>query len=116
GPAEQAQLAAAAIEAAGDMPVYGFFTSGTATVAAVTTAGFAGEQTSTDTMALALAATDRVAGYAEQTAWAVRDMHPAAVARPARAACRRSSPSRASPRSASRWARAAACAGRSGTR
>src|SRR5207253_3245211 len=83
GPAEQAQLAAAAIEAAGDMPVYGFFTSGTATVAVVTSAGFAGEQTSTDTMALALAATDRVSGYAEQTAWAVRVMDPAAVARQA---------------------------------
>jgi PmbA protein len=83
GPADQARLAAAAIDAAGDMPVYGFFTSGTSTVAVVTSAGFAGQQTSTDALALALAATDQASGYAEQTAWAVRDIDPAAVARQA---------------------------------
>src|SRR5207302_10128692 len=66
GPADQARLAADAIAGAGDMPIYGFFTSGTATVAVVTSAGFAGEQTSTDTLALALAATGGASGYAEQ--------------------------------------------------
>ena len=80
GPDDQARLAARAIEAAGDVPVYGFFTSGTSTVAVVTSAGFSGEQTSTDAVALALAATDSASGYAEQTAWAVRDVDPAAVA------------------------------------
>jgi PmbA protein len=80
GPADQAQLAAEAIDGAGETPVYGFFTSGTATVAVVTSAGFAGEQTSTDATALALAATDGASGYAEQTSWAVREVDPAAVA------------------------------------
>jgi predicted Zn-dependent protease len=83
GPADQAELAAEAIDGAGDTPVYGFFTSGTATVAVVTSAGFAGEQTSTDATALALGATDGSSGYAEQTSWAVRDVDPAAVARQA---------------------------------
>jgi PmbA protein len=83
GPGDQARLAADAIGGAGDMPVYGFFTSGTATVAVVTSAGFAGEQTSTDALALALAATDGASGYAEQTSWAARDVDPAAVAREA---------------------------------
>ncbi len=83
GPADQARLAAEAIAGAGDMPIYGFFTSGTATVAVVTSAGFAGEQTSTDTLALALAATDGASGYAEQTSWAVREVDPAEVAREA---------------------------------
>jgi PmbA protein len=83
GPADQARLAAEAIAGAGDMPLYGLFTSGTATVAVVTSAGFAGEQTSTDALALALAATDGASGYAEQTSWAVRDVDPAAVAREA---------------------------------
>jgi PmbA protein len=83
GPADQARLAADAIAAAGDMPIYGFFTSGTATVAVATSAGFAAEQSSTDTVALALAATDGQSGYAEQTAWAVRHIDPAVVARQA---------------------------------
>jgi predicted Zn-dependent protease len=83
GPADQARLAAEAIAGAGDMQIYGFFTSGTATVAVVTSAGFAGEQTSTDTLALALAATDGASGYAEQTSWAVREVDPAGVARQA---------------------------------
>jgi len=82
-PADQARLAADAIAGAGDTPVYGFFTSGTATVAVVTSAGFAAEQTSTDAVALALAATDGASGYAEQTSWAVGDVDPAAVARQA---------------------------------
>jgi PmbA protein len=83
GPGDQARLAAEAIAGAGDTPIYGFFTSGTATVAVVTSAGFAGEQTSTDTLALALAATDGVSGYAEQTSWAVRNVDPGTVARKA---------------------------------
>ncbi len=83
GPAEQARLAADAITAAGDMPVYGFFTSGAVTLAVATSGGFRAVQTSTDAGALALAATDGASGYAEQTAWAVRDVDPGAVAREA---------------------------------
>jgi predicted Zn-dependent protease len=83
GPEEQARLAALAIDAAGEMPVYGFFTSGTATLAVATSEGFAAEQSSTDAVALALAATDGASGYAEQTAWKVGEIDPAAVAREA---------------------------------
>ena len=82
GPDEQAKLAAAAIEAA-DLPVYGFFTSGAVSVAVATSAGVEAEQTTTDASALALAATDAASGYAEQTAWRVADVDPAAVAREA---------------------------------
>jgi PmbA protein len=83
GPSDQARVAADAITAAGEMPIYGFFTSGAATLAVATSAGFSGEQTSTDAVVVALAATDGVSGYAEQSAWAVRDVDPAAVARKA---------------------------------
>lgn len=83
GAADQAQLAAAAIDAAGNTPVYGFFTSGVSTVAVATSAGFGREQRSTDATALALAATEDASGYAEQTSWAVRDVDPAEVARDA---------------------------------
>ncbi len=83
GPDDQARLAALAIDAAGEMPVYGFFTSGNATLAVATSEGFAAEQSSTDAVALALAATDDASGYAEQTAWKVGEIDPAAVAREA---------------------------------
>jgi len=80
GPTTRLRLAANTIAGAGEMPAYGFFTSGVSTVAVVTSAGFSAEQTSTDATALALAATDTASGYAEQTAWAVREIDPAAVA------------------------------------
>ena len=83
GPDQQARLAAAAIDAAGELPVYGFFTSGTATVAVATSAGCAAEQTTTDAMTLALAATDSASGYGEQMGWRAADVDPAAVAREA---------------------------------
>jgi PmbA protein len=83
GPDDQARLAANAIGAANGLAVYGFFTSGTATTAVVTSAGFSGEAASTDAMALALAASDTASGYAEQTAWAVGNVDPAEVAREA---------------------------------
>jgi PmbA protein len=80
---EQARLAAAAIEAAGDFPIYGFFTSGVSTVAVVTSAGMSVEQETTDATALALAATPRLSGYADATSWRVAAVDPAAVAREA---------------------------------
>ena len=52
-------------------------------VAVATSAGVEAEQTTTDASALALAATDAASGYAEQTAWRVADVDPAAVAREA---------------------------------
>jgi PmbA protein len=81
-PDDQARLAAAAIEAA-DTPVYGFFTSGAATIAVATSDGLSVEETATDAVALALAATDDASGYAEQTASAAGRIDPAAVAREA---------------------------------
>jgi PmbA protein len=83
GAEEQARLAASAIDAAGDVPIYGFFTSGTATVAVATSEGHAVEQSSTDASVLVLAATDGASGYAEQTAWRVSAVDPAGVAREA---------------------------------
>ena len=80
---DQARLAAAAIEAAGDFPVYGFFTSGVSALAVVTSAGHAVEHTSTDATALAVAATTMLSGYADATGWRVGDVDPAAVAREA---------------------------------
>jgi PmbA protein len=80
GPDDQARLAAAAIDAAGDIPVYGFFTSGATTLAVATSAGVAVEETATDAMALALAATEGASGYSEEMASAARDVDPGAVA------------------------------------
>jgi PmbA protein len=83
GPDDQARLAAAAIETAGSMPIYGFFTSGFTTTAVVTSAGLGVEETATDATVLALAATEEVSGYAEQAASAARNVDPAAAARDA---------------------------------
>jgi PmbA protein len=79
-PEDQARLAAAAIGAAGDYGVYGFFTSGTTEVAVASSTGHAVEQTLTDATALVLAATEGRSGYAERTAWAARELDPVAVA------------------------------------
>src|SRR5207244_468843 len=67
GPEGQARLAGAAIAAAGDLPVYGFFTSGETEVAIATTKGAAAEQRVTDATALVLAAGEGMSGYAEAT-------------------------------------------------
>jgi PmbA protein len=83
GPEGQARLAAAAIEAAGDLPVYGYFTSGETEVAVATTQGAAAEQRATDATALVLAAGEGMSGYAEATAWRAGDIDPAAVSREA---------------------------------
>jgi predicted Zn-dependent protease len=83
GPDEQARLAAAAIEAAGEVPVYGFFTSGVAELAVASSTGLSVEQRMTDATALVVAADDGRSGYAEQTAWRAAGIDPAAVAREA---------------------------------
>ena len=84
-PDGQAQLAGAAIEAAGDTPVYGFFTSAVAELAVASTTGLSVEQRMTDATALVVAAGEGYSGYSEQTAWRARDVDPAAVARAAAA-------------------------------
>jgi predicted Zn-dependent protease len=89
GPDDQARLAAAAIDAAGDLPVYGFFTSGESELAVVSSSGLATEQRMTDAMALVIAADEGRSGYAEQTAWRADGVDAAAVAREAAEKARR---------------------------
>jgi PmbA protein len=83
GPGDQARLAAAAIEAAGDMPVYGFFTSAASELAIASTTELTAEQRMTDASALVVAAAEGCSGYAEHTSWRADDIDPAAVARDA---------------------------------
>ncbi len=80
-PGDQARLAAAAIDAAGDMPVYGFFTSAVSELALASSTGLTVEQQMTDATALVVAAAEGCSGYAERTAWRADDIDPAAVAR-----------------------------------
>jgi PmbA protein len=81
GPDDQARLAAAAIDAAGDMPVYGFFTSAVSELAVASSTGLTVEQRMTDATVLVVAAAEGCSGYAEHTAWRADDIDPAAVAR-----------------------------------
>jgi PmbA protein len=83
GPADQARLAAAAIDAGGDLPVYGFFTSAVSELAVMSTTGLSVEQRMTDATALVVAADDHGSGYAEHTAWSAGGIDPPAVAREA---------------------------------
>ena len=83
GADDQARIAATAIEAAGDMPIYGFFTSGVASVAVATSEGVRAEESATDAVVLTLASTDDASGYSEQSASAAGDVDVAASAREA---------------------------------
>ena len=83
GPDDQARLAAVAIDAAGDMPVYGFFTSAVSELAVASSTGLSVEQRMTDATALVVAADEGRSGYAEQTAWRVREVDAAEVGRQA---------------------------------
>jgi PmbA protein len=80
GPDDQARLAAAAIDAGTDVPVYGFFTSALSELAIISTTGLSVRQCMTDAMALVVAADEHGSGYAEQTAWRAGRIDPAAVA------------------------------------
>ena len=83
GADEQARLAGAAIDAAGDFGVYGFFTSGVSSLAVASSTAVTAEQEMTDATTLVLAAVDGASGWAEQTTWAVAESDPAAVSREA---------------------------------
>jgi PmbA protein len=83
GPDDQAQLAAAAIGAVGEIPIYGFFTSAVAELAIASSTGLSVEQRMTDATALVVAAAEGISGYAERTAWRAAELDPAAVARTA---------------------------------
>jgi predicted Zn-dependent protease len=81
GPDAQARLAAEAIDAAGDIPAYGFFTSGVSELAVASSTGVSVEQRMTDATVLVVAADEGRSGYAEETAWRADEIDPAAVAR-----------------------------------
>lgn len=80
-PDDQARLAEAAIDAAGGVGAYGFFTSAVSELAVASSTGLSVKQRMTDATALVVAADEGRSGYAEQTAWRARDVDPAAVAR-----------------------------------
>jgi PmbA protein len=83
GPDDQARLAADAIGAAGDLELYGYFTSAVCEAALASTAGLRASQQTTDATCLALAAADGASGYAIRTAWRAAEIDPAGVAREA---------------------------------
>ncbi|MDQ2966831.1 MAG: TldD/PmbA family protein [Actinomycetota bacterium] len=83
GPGDQARLAAVAIDAGGDVPVYGFFTSAVSELAVVSSTGLSVDQRMTDATTLVVAADENGSGYAEQTAWRASGIDPTAVAREA---------------------------------
>jgi predicted Zn-dependent protease len=83
GADEQARLAQQAIDAAGDLELYGYFTSGVTELAVASSAGVRAHQRLTDSTALVLAAMDGVSGYADASAWAVSRLDPALVAQEA---------------------------------
>ena len=83
GPGDQARLATAAIDAGGNVPVYGFFTSAVCELAVVSSTGLSVHQRMTDATALVVAADENGSGYAEETAWRASGIDPTAVAREA---------------------------------
>jgi PmbA protein len=85
GAEDQARLAAAAIDASGDLDLYGYFTSGVCELAIASTTGLRAAQRTTDATCLALAAGDGASGYAERTAWRAGEIEPAEVAEEAAA-------------------------------
>ena len=89
GPGDQARLAAAAIEAGGDVPVYGFFTSAVSELAVVSSTGLSVQQHMTDATELVVAADENGSGYAEQTAWRAGGIDPTGVTREAAEKARR---------------------------
>lgn len=83
GPDDQARLAAEAIDAAGEIPVYGFFTSAESALAVASSTGLEVQQRMTDASTLVVAAAEGCSGYAEQTSWRAEDLDPAGVTREA---------------------------------
>jgi predicted Zn-dependent protease len=83
GAADQAQLAAAAIDAAGDIGLYGIFTSGVTEIAVASSTGVAAEQSATDAVCLCLAADEEASGWSERTGWRIADVDPAEPGREA---------------------------------
>ncbi len=85
GAEDQARLASAAIGAADDLDLYGYFTSGVCELAIASSTGLEAAQRTTDAACVALAAGDGASGYAAGTAWRAGDIDPAAIAEAAAA-------------------------------
>jgi PmbA protein len=85
GAEEQSRLAAAAIAAAGEFELYGYFTSGVCEQAIASTTGLRAAQRTTDATCLALAAADGASGYALGTSSRAGGVDPASVAEEAAA-------------------------------
>ena len=83
GAEDQARLASAAIEAAPDFGLYGYYTSGVTEIALASATGLRARQSVTDAVCLCLAAVDGASGWAEQTSWRSAAVDPAAAAREA---------------------------------
>jgi predicted Zn-dependent protease len=83
GPEGQARLAAEAIAAAGNLELYGYYTSALCEAAIASTTGLRATQRMTDATCLALAAADGASGYAIRSSWRAGAIDPAAVAREA---------------------------------
>ena len=81
--ADQATLALDAIDGAGDVDLYGYFTSGVTALGVASSTGLEAAQTMTDATVLALAAGEGMSGYADATSWRAGDVDPAAVGREA---------------------------------
>jgi PmbA protein len=94
GPEEQARQAATAIAAAGDFPVYGFFTSAVTDLAIASSTGLSLDQRMTDAVTLVVAADDHGSGYAERTSWRGGSIEPADVTREAVAKAKRTKDAR----------------------
>jgi PmbA protein len=82
-PEEQAARARAALGAGDGFGVYGYFTSGVTEQAVACSTGLRVRQTSTDAVALVLAATEGASGYADAASTRAAEVNPAAVAREA---------------------------------
>jgi PmbA protein len=83
GADDQARLAAAAFDAAGELGLYGYFTSGACEGAIAATTGLRVSQRTTDATCLALAAGEGASGYAIRTSWRAGEIDPGSVAREA---------------------------------
>ena len=80
-PEDQARAAALAIEAAPEIGLFGYFTSGVTETAVASSLGLAVSQEMTDASVLALAAGEDESGFAEATSWKVSEIDVSAVAR-----------------------------------
>ena len=83
GAEQQAELAGRAIEAAGPLAAYGFFTSALSELAVASSTGVAAHQAMTDATTLVIAAGDDASGYAERTAWSAGAVEPESIGREA---------------------------------